>query len=73
LVEIIQLVQEQQKNMMATVGQHTYKFKYSKIIFSRCRYTNSSFSIWWLQAPALTAATEEYTGAGPATKTITVS
>jgi hypothetical protein len=60
--------------MMELLGQlQSRKFKYSKILFSRSRYTNISFSFGGgtLQ---LTAATEEWTGAGsPLTVTITAS
>jgi hypothetical protein len=39
-----------------------------------CRNTNSSFSFWWGYLHLLTAATEEWLGAGAlVTKTITVS
>jgi hypothetical protein len=36
------------------------EFKYSKILFSRCRYSNSSFRFWWWSTG--TAATELYDG-----------
>jgi hypothetical protein len=39
------------------------KFSNSKTSFSRCRYTNSSFSFWWYDPP-VTAATEEYNDYG---------
>jgi hypothetical protein len=52
-----------------------YKFKYSKICFSRSRNTNSRISFWWdINPPPVSSATEEWTGAGaPLTQTITVS
>jgi hypothetical protein len=61
--------------MMEHLGQvKSCKFKYSKKYFSRSRNSNSRFRFWWNVLPGVTAATEEWTGAGsPLTKTITVS
>jgi hypothetical protein len=41
-----------------------YRFKYSKRMFRRSRYTNSSIRFWWLCPHQLipTGATEEYDG-----------
>jgi hypothetical protein len=38
-----------------------WKFKTARAVFSRCWYSNSSFSFWWYDTPA-TGATEEYDG-----------
>jgi hypothetical protein len=43
------------------LGIKSYWFKYSKKLFSRLWYSNSSFSFWWLYPP-VTGATEEYDG-----------
>jgi hypothetical protein len=63
--------------MMEQLGQrHRQVWQLQEEVISRCWYTSISFSFWWRSnlAAALTAATEEYTGAGaPLTKTITVS
>jgi hypothetical protein len=58
--------------MMEQVGQLSSKFINSRDSLGGAG-TNSSISFWWYTDTAATAATEEWTGAGPATKTITVS
>jgi hypothetical protein len=57
---ILDLLQEQQKNMMEQLGHQVEQFKYSKICFSRLWNTNSSISFWWWST--YTGATEEYDG-----------
>jgi hypothetical protein len=60
--------------MMELLGQQSNKFKYSKICFIRFRNTTAALAFGGKVAPRLSAATEEWTGAGAAvTKTITVS
>jgi hypothetical protein len=58
---------------MVQLGQHPASLGTARQFVSRCWNTNSRISFWWWYS-LVTAATEEWTGAGaPLTQTITVS
>jgi hypothetical protein len=72
LVVILQLLQQQQKNTMEQVGHKSCKFGNSKKLLAGAGTQTAALGFGG--DPPLTAATEEWTGAGaPTTVTITAS
>jgi hypothetical protein len=60
-------VQEQQKNMMVLLGQQILaSLNTARGLLCRSRNSSICFRFWWSIIQYMTAATEEWTGAGAA-------